>query len=89
MLLKIKFSSDVLDNISFNIQEGEKIAIIGESGSGKSTLLKLLSGFYKPSSGEILFDKQLIDKFDIESFREKLELFYRRIDYLVVRLGKI
>lgn len=67
-----KFSSDVLDNISFNIQEGEKIAIIGESGSGKSTLLKLLSGFYKPSSGEILFDKHPIDKFDIESFREKI-----------------
>jgi zinc transport system ATP-binding protein len=43
----------ILNNISFSIQKGEFIGIIGPNGGGKSTLLKLILGFLKPSSGEL------------------------------------
>ena len=46
----------VISEVSFSIPVGKTIAIVGPSGSGKSTLGKLIFGFYKPSSGQILID---------------------------------
>ena len=43
----------VLDNISFEIEAGEKIALVGENGAGKSTLIKILTGLYKNFDGEV------------------------------------
>ncbi|NJM47896.1 MAG: peptide cleavage/export ABC transporter [Alkalinema sp. RU_4_3] len=45
-----------LQNISFKVNPGETIAIVGRSGSGKSTLIKLLQGLYQPSKGRLLID---------------------------------
>ncbi len=45
-----------IDNVSFTINPGEKVGIIGQTGAGKTTLLKLLMGLYKPSSGSIYLD---------------------------------
>lgn len=50
----------VIDNISFEIEKGQNVAIIGESGCGKSTLLKLLYGLYNLDNGEILYDDKPI-----------------------------
>lgn len=47
----------VLKNISFNIQEGDFIVILGASGSGKSTLLNVISGLERPDSGSILYNE--------------------------------
>ena len=44
---------EVLRNITFDLKEGEKIAIVGPSGCGKSTILNLISGLIKPSKGNI------------------------------------
>ena len=51
----------VIDDISFSIKKGEKIAFVGESGSGKTTLAKLLLNLYSPETGEILIDDKNID----------------------------
>ena len=47
---------DVLDDISFDLEEGEIIAIVGPSGSGKSTLLNIISKLLDPTEGEIIVD---------------------------------
>lgn len=63
-----------LDDISFSVQKGEFIAIIGPSGSGKSTLLHILGGVDKPTSGKVYMDGQ-----DIYAQNdEKLAIFRRR-----------
>lgn len=49
-----------LDNISFEIDEGEIVGLLGPNGSGKSTLINLIMGFYLPDKGDIeLFEKSI------------------------------
>ncbi len=58
---------DILKGVSFEIQKGEMLAIVGASGVGKSTLLTLLGGLDRPSSGKIMFDgMDLFSKSDIQ-----------------------
>jgi len=63
-----------LDDISFSVEKGEFIAIIGPSGSGKSTLLHLLGGVDRPSTGKVM-----VDNTDIYQLNEtQLAIFRRR-----------
>lgn len=55
-----KRQNNVLKNVSFTIEEGEMVAIMGPSGSGKSTLLYSVSGMDKPTAGEVVLDNQKI-----------------------------
>lgn len=47
----------VIDNLNLSIDDGEITALVGQNGAGKSTLIRLLSGLYKPDSGDIIMDK--------------------------------
>ena len=61
-----------LSNVSFSVEEGEYVAIMGESGSGKTTLLNILASLDKPTSGEILLDgKNILNirERDLAAFR--------------------
>ncbi|WP_421381867.1 ABC transporter ATP-binding protein [Bacillus salacetis] len=62
----------VLNNISFSIRPGEKIAIVGANGSGKSTLVKCLMGMYTPTEGEILIEGINIRDIKEESLHKKM-----------------
>ncbi|WP_404407214.1 ABC transporter ATP-binding protein [Jeotgalibacillus malaysiensis] len=61
---------DVLKDISFHVAEGEIVSIIGRSGSGKSTLLNLISGFIRPSEGEIVILDEKVSEFTEEEFAD-------------------
>jgi NitT/TauT family transport system ATP-binding protein len=53
--------TEVLDNISFDVQEGEFLSILGPSGCGKTTLLKIIAGLLEPGEGEVLIDGQKVE----------------------------
>ena len=65
---------NAVDDISFSVQKGEFVAIVGASGSGKSTLLHLLGGVDRPTSGKVFIDGKDIYKFN----DDELAIFRRR-----------
>jgi ABC-type bacteriocin/lantibiotic exporter with double-glycine peptidase domain len=70
----------VLKNISFNIEPGQKVAVIGEDGSGKSTLLRVLSGAYKSYEGGILLDNVPMKNYLSDSVRKKTGILLSQQD---------
>ena len=54
-----------LDDVSFSLQEGDRLAIVGHNGAGKTTLLRTLAGVYRPSSGRVEIEGQVSNLFDI------------------------
>nr|WP_246611524.1 ABC transporter ATP-binding protein [Arthrospiribacter ruber] len=61
-----------LESVSFTINSGESLAIIGTTGSGKSTIANMLMRMYDPSSGSILIDGRDIKSYDIASLRKQI-----------------
>ena len=96
--LKKEFSGEMLfENISFDINSKDKIAIIGKNGTGKSTLLRMIQGEYRIDSGEIHINKQatigylsqdVISKKDNTLYSEMLEVF-EEILFLEQRMHQI
>jgi len=64
----------VLNEISFEIKKGEKIAIVGSTGSGKTTIVNLICRFYEPQLGTICIDDVNISKIDISSLRSNVAM---------------
>jgi ATP-binding cassette, subfamily B, bacterial MsbA len=72
LVKNINFShgnTKILNNISFELKKGEKLAIVGSSGSGKSTLTDLLLRFYDPDKGSIVIDNNDLKLYKINSYR--------------------
>lgn len=67
-----------LENISFSVNKGETIGIIGATGSGKSSIVHLLPRFYDISSGEILFDGKNIYSYDINELRVRIGIVMQK-----------
>lgn len=85
----------ILNNVSFKIPKGKKVALVGGSGSGKSTIAKLLLKYYEPETGDILIDGMDINEFSNESIRKSIsyvpqtiELFSKSI-YDNIRVSKM
>ena len=62
----------VIDDISFKINPGETLAIVGPTGSGKSTIINLITKFYEIDSGRILIDGNNIDELKLDNIRNKV-----------------
>ena len=77
------FEHKALDNVSFSVERGEFIGIIGHTGSGKSTLMQHLNGLLKPTSGQILLDGKDIwaDKASTRQARFRVGLVFQYPEY--------
>ncbi len=64
----------VLNDITFNVNAGEKVAIVGPSGTGKSTLASLILRFYNPQVGEILYDDKTADFYALTDIRNQIAI---------------
>ena len=63
---------NVIKNVSFEVNYGEKVAITGESGSGKTTLIDIIIGIHKPQEGLLYVDDVLIDDSNVRSWRSRI-----------------
>jgi phospholipid/cholesterol/gamma-HCH transport system ATP-binding protein len=77
-------SKNILKNISFKIQEGESVAIIGQSGEGKSVLLKHFNGLMMPNSGEVIVHNKVINKLSFSELQ-----FVRKNMSMVFQFGAL
>lgn len=78
-LTKAYNNTNVVENLSFSLQEGKCVALLGPNGAGKTTTLKMLAGFIQPTSGTITFDVQsLSDDFrNYVGYLPQFPVFYR------------
>ncbi len=67
----------VLKDISFQLEPGKKIAIVGENGSGKTTLIKLLTRLYIPTSGRIFLDGIDLNDWDVDVLRRRMGVIFQ------------
>lgn len=69
-----------VDDVTFEINKGETLALVGESGSGKSTIAKMLVGLLKPSEGTVLFDKQPMTmdaSSEMQALRKRFQMIFQ------------
>ncbi len=69
----------LIENFNLRIEPGRSVAIVGSSGCGKSTLAKLISGLYKPWSGEILFDGRPIESISSEELTNSVAVIDQNV----------
>lgn len=60
-----------VDDVSFTIESGQIVGLLGHNGAGKTTIMKMLTGFLEPDSGEVVLDGQPVEK-DLKSFQSNL-----------------
>ncbi len=77
------FTNDAVSNVSFSIEKGEIIGIMGHTGSGKSTLVQHLNGLLKPCDGTVLFENENIwdNPKEIRKIRSKVGLVFQYPEY--------
>ncbi len=81
-------TSYALNDISFKTNSTESIAIVGTNGAGKTTLVKLLCRFYKPESGEILFDGININQFNMDEWHRNISTLFQDFKLLPIKMSE-
>jgi ATP-binding cassette subfamily B protein len=74
-----------LDNVSFTIQPGQTVALVGRNGAGKSTIVKLLGRLYDPDEGQILIDGRDVRDYDPEALRREFGVMFQ--DYAAYQVS--
>ncbi len=70
----------ILEDISFDVPAGSKVAIVGSTGSGKSTLLRVLSGSYQPTHGGLLLNNIPFRQYNPDALRKQMGVFFNSND---------
>lgn len=70
-------SRRVLNNVSFTLEPGQRIALVGENGQGKTTIVKLLTRLYDPTEGQILLDGVDLREYDLESLWKNIAVIFQ------------
>ncbi|MCI6610607.1 MAG: ABC transporter ATP-binding protein/permease [Ezakiella sp.] len=79
----------ILKNLSFTIKKGEHIALLGINGAGKSTIVKLLLGFYKPTSGEILIDDYNVKNYSYDVLAKLFAPMFQNVEPLALTIAEL
>lgn len=77
-----------IKNISFKLNRGEKLAMVGLNGAGKTTLIKLMCGLYEPTEGEILLNGKPIPEYDRREYFKLFGTVFQDIDVLPVTVAE-
>lgn len=77
-----------INNISFTLHKGEKLALVGLNGAGKTTLIKLISGLYDSTEGEILVDGKPINSYNREEYFSLFSAVFQDITQLPVTIAE-
>ena len=72
-----KLQLKAVDDVSFTINEGETLGLVGESGCGKTTVGRTILNLYEPTAGEIIFDGEKVTKKNINSMRKKMQMVFQ------------
>ena len=67
----------VLDKLSFRLQPGERVALVGENGQGKTTIVKLMTRLYDPAEGRILLDGIDLREYDLEDLHREIGVIFQ------------
>lgn len=70
---------EIIKDVSFTIEKGENLAIVGSNGAGKTTLIKLLCGFYKPTKGRILINETPLEEYGRDNIYQLFSAVYQDI----------
>ena len=83
----VKFSyesgKEILHGVSFKVNKGEMVSIVGRNGAGKSTISKLICGFYKPTEGQILFNGRDLINDTIKERAEKIGIVMQNPNQMI------
>ncbi|CAM2069549.1 ABC transporter ATP-binding protein [Sulfidibacter corallicola] len=77
-----------IQNISFHLEPGRKLALVGENGSGKTTIIKLLTRLYEPESGRILLDGRDIREWDRDVLRNRIGVIFQDFARYQMSIGE-
>ena len=80
--------SNTLSNVSFAVESGQTVALVGRSGSGKTTLVNMLPRFILPTEGQVLIDDQDIGQFTLRSLRAQLSLVSQDVVLFAGTIGE-
>lgn len=72
----------VLNGINFHLSEGERVVVLGPSGSGKSTFLRCINWMEKPTSGEIIFDGEVVMEKNIRRIRRDIGMVFQHFNLI-------